>query len=309
MIKNLLYSIIGLPKAPNPIYLQIEPTNKCNLNCKMCFRKECPYPLNKDMPLSLFKKIVDTFSLRIIQLSGLGEPLLNKNLFKMIKYASLKGIHVELISNGTLIDGKKAEKIVSSGLKKITVSIDGINTYKKIRGVNPDKVIQGLKTLLAARGKKKFPKIYINTCILIDNRDDIPNVLETVDGLDVTVNLKTIRPTDSCKRLIDDNFIKNLKKKYKNITYSKYEKTPFCYRIWFGGFVNYNGDLFPCCNLFLPLGNILKDGWNSDKFVKFRDRFNRGFPKECSVCNITFNQRVHRFAKFLKFKPKAFPDN
>ena len=72
-----------------PSSLQIETTTRCNLRCKTCLRSQ---QAQGDMPFELFKSIIDQYKLlkitgRKIDLTGVGEPLLNTELLPMIRYA------------------------------------------------------------------------------------------------------------------------------------------------------------------------------------------------------------------------------
>jgi MoaA/NifB/PqqE/SkfB family radical SAM enzyme len=300
---NLITSIIGTSKAPPPVYMQIEPTSRCNLSCKMCFRNECPYELNKDLSLEYFKKIINKFNLKQIHLTGFGEPFLNKKIFDMIEYASNSGAQVEITTNGTLLNKRICERIISSKLRKLNVSLDGIETYEEIRGVSITralKAIENLANLKTGNG----PELFVNTVVLKDNLEDLKNVVDALASFPVTLNLKTNRPTKNYARVeigkAVHDAIKRAGVKGLNVNYIKYIPTPFCYRIYFGGYVNTEGKLFVCCDLFKPVGNILDDAWNSQEFQEFRRRFKNGFPRECNVCNLTFNQKVHRIFGWLK---------
>ncbi len=318
MIKNLISSVRGSSRAPDPVYLQIEPTSRCNLNCKMCFRDEAPYELNKDMSFELFKKIADLYKLKRVVLTGFGEPFLHKDIFRMIEY--LSGVYVEVTSNAVILDEKKCEEIVRSNLNQINISIDGVETYEKIRGVSFDKVYSALEKIIDMIDKvysalekiidmkkklgRRTPKVMVNTVIIEDNRDDLVNVVDKLLDFPITLNLKTIRPNKNCKVVRDDELVKGLARRARGhklkVKYSRYFVTPFCYRVYFGAYVNYRGDMYPCCDLFKRVGHVLEDGWNSKEFCEFRESFKDGMPKECRICNLMFNQRIHRYAKWIK---------
>jgi len=82
-----------------PLHLDIEATNRCNLKCVFC--DKLPY-LSKDkigdMDMGLYKKIIDEgarYGLMGVKLSYRGEPLLNKNVVEMVKYAKNRAILME----------------------------------------------------------------------------------------------------------------------------------------------------------------------------------------------------------------------
>lgn len=100
----------------------------CNLRCEWCYAQSTGYSLNDDMSLDLAKKIIDMLAdlkVTLIALIG-GEPTLHKDLFKIIEYAKLKGMRVNLITNGLLFsDEKFAKKIKDIGDVGVNLSIKG----------------------------------------------------------------------------------------------------------------------------------------------------------------------------------------
>jgi len=115
-----------------PIHLDAESTRRCNLRCPMCPRTiklERGEPLEEDdMDFRLYKKIIDEGSengLCSVKLCYLGEPLLCKDLPKMVKYAKENGIiDVMLNTNGVPLTERMSEKLIKAGLDKLFISFD-----------------------------------------------------------------------------------------------------------------------------------------------------------------------------------------
>jgi radical SAM protein with 4Fe4S-binding SPASM domain len=156
-----------------PMHLDIEATSRCNLKCSFCDRQ--PY-LDKsqigDMDFGLFKSIIDEgrdHALWAVKLSYRGEPLLHKDIFKMISYAKKKGvIDVYFNTNATLLDKEAAQKIIDAGLDRVSISIEGTTAqeYQKMRiNARFDTVFKNLKYILALKKKNnsKYPKIRIQS--------------------------------------------------------------------------------------------------------------------------------------------------
>lgn len=100
-------------------------TNKCNENCKFCYRKIC-----KDNTLVENKQIFDKLSkiqIDKITFAG-GEPLLYEDLFSLIDYIKTKNpkIKLSLTTNGQKIDDELLEKIIKI-FDAISFSIDSSN--------------------------------------------------------------------------------------------------------------------------------------------------------------------------------------
>ena len=114
--------------------LYIEPTTKCNLNCKMCFRHTWFDEPICDLSLEAFRHVMDTMpkSVETIFFGGMGEPLFHKDILEMIRIAADKGVDVELLTNGTLLTEKMINGILDAGLTRLWISIDDLSTDSSI---------------------------------------------------------------------------------------------------------------------------------------------------------------------------------
>ena len=109
-------------------WLAWEMTRRCNLQCIHC-RSSCRSDEKTlpDFSTSLAYKVIDdiaAFSNPVIVLTG-GEPLLRDDIFDIAEYGSKKGLRMCLATNGTLINEALCEKIKSSGIKMVSLSLDG----------------------------------------------------------------------------------------------------------------------------------------------------------------------------------------
>src|ERR1700730_634661 len=130
----------GVPTLKLPTNVQIEPVGQCNLRCQMCsiqFRKDGPpYGPPAFMKFEVFTDIIDQFvTMEELHLQGLGEPMMHPRFFDMVEYAVKRGIQVSTNSNLTLVNDRRAERCVTSGLDSLQISIDGstAETYERIR--------------------------------------------------------------------------------------------------------------------------------------------------------------------------------
>ncbi|MCA9872088.1 MAG: radical SAM protein, partial [Anaerolineales bacterium] len=121
-----------------PTYVQIEPVGQCNLRCQMCpiqFRRDGPpYGPPAFMPFETFTSLVDQFTtLTDLHLQGLGEPMMHPRFFDMVAYAVAKGIRVTTNTNFSLLNARRAEACVTSGLAELHISLDGATaaTYER----------------------------------------------------------------------------------------------------------------------------------------------------------------------------------
>ncbi len=83
--------------------------------------------LSTDEAKNLIDQIAD-MGFIFLTITG-GEPLTRKDIYELIRYATLKGILVTLCTNGSLIDGDTEDKLIRSGLKYASISLDGCKEF------------------------------------------------------------------------------------------------------------------------------------------------------------------------------------
>ncbi|MBW4024219.1 MAG: radical SAM protein [Proteobacteria bacterium] len=120
-----------------PVCLYLEVTNRCNLLCETCPRTFETLEPPADMSWELFTKIVDQVpNVARVVLHGVGEPMLVKQLPQMIRYLKDRGTYVLFNTNGTLMQPKRFQELIDTGLDELRVSLDAADreTYLKVRG-------------------------------------------------------------------------------------------------------------------------------------------------------------------------------
>ena len=166
-------------KEYTPRLIFWEVTNGCNLRCVHCraTAQELASPKDLSTPraLDIIAQIAE-FCSPILVLSG-GEPLYRPDIFQLARYATEKGIRVALATNGTLVTKEIARKIVDSGVKRVSISLDGADatTHDTFRGIPGafEAAIYGLKNL-----KELGMSVQINTTIARHNASQLPAVLD-----------------------------------------------------------------------------------------------------------------------------------
>lgn len=319
-IKNILLAFTNLCIKPlkmssAPVFIQIEPTTYCNLECQMCAN-----PLGtrskRHMAFNEFKRILDNFPfVRKISLVGLGEPLLNPDLFSMISYAKSKGINIGFATNGTLLNDENCRKIIDSRLDWINVSLDSPDKkrFEMIRkGARFDLVIENIKRLLKAKADKAIPEISLWFVIMKDNLKNLPLIIKFAKNIgikQVSAQLEhfwgdaQIQEGKIVKELEENiQSIKNMlmitKKEAKhngvNFEYVNIPDTASgrsCAWPWKSCYVTCEGFITPCClHGFNPkninFGNVLnenfKDIWNNLAYQDFRKLLKSKTPP--SIC-------------------------
>ena len=165
-----------------PKRVTIETIYGCNARCGMC-PIQLPSKRKKGvMPLDMFKGIVDSLvpykeHFSMMDLYGLGEPLLDTYIFDRVKYVKEKGFcNVGFSTNADLLDCKKQKLVLESGIDTVIFSIDGIKkeTHEGIRvGVNFERVVENCRSLIKMRNEGDYNTRFIVRFIRQDaNRDE-----------------------------------------------------------------------------------------------------------------------------------------
>jgi len=136
-----------------PVCLYLETTNRCNLLCTTCPRTFEGLEPPGDMSWELFTKIVDQFPriLRVV-LHGVGEPMMVRELSRMIRYLKDRGTYVLFNTNGTLLSQRRGQELIDSGLDELRVSLDAAEprAFKLVRGRDMfARIVRNIRTFRA----------------------------------------------------------------------------------------------------------------------------------------------------------------
>ena len=171
---------------PLPSELYIESTTRCNEFCDQCPRTHLGREADRDVTLAEVQRIVEQFpKLDRVVLHGLGEPLLNTELPKIITYLRSRGVYTLFNSNALLLNERRGRSLIESGLSELRVSLDGATpaTYARVRGVNQKALplivgnlakFSALKTMLGA----ERPKVSLWFTAMRENFRELPEVVE-----------------------------------------------------------------------------------------------------------------------------------
>jgi radical SAM protein with 4Fe4S-binding SPASM domain len=146
-----------------PLSFLIETTSRCNFSCSFCPSSDIEQTnrvgfARQNMPDEMFKKVVADLKefprkIKVIHYHHMGEPLMNPNLFSIIRYAVDANIGDShwIRTNGSLLTKENAKKIVDSGITHIGISVEAVNEdgYQELvhRKGMFEKVVQGVSDL------------------------------------------------------------------------------------------------------------------------------------------------------------------
>src|SRR5208283_4809914 len=106
--------------ARPPVCLYLETTNRCNLLCTTCPRTYEELEPPADMSWELFTRIVDQYpAISRVVLHGIGEPMMVKDLPRMVRYLKDRGTYVLFNTNGTVLNDKNGRALIDAGLDEL----------------------------------------------------------------------------------------------------------------------------------------------------------------------------------------------
>lgn len=270
--------VAGLPRT-----LYLETTNRCDSECQTCIRTFLTLEPPKDLTLAEMKGIVEQFPvLDRVVLHGIGEPLLNRELFAMVAYLKAKGVTAVFNSDAITLTPKRAGLLIESGLDEYRVSMDAATRamFLKVRGVDQfDRVVANVKNLVELqRGLgRTTPRVSLWFTAMKINLEELPAFVRLAAevgvaevyvqrlvhyGRGLAVQDQSLHGAlqERQERLIEE--AESLARKYDIALKASGLTTPLeslrgtdpgrrpwarCQRPWTLTYVTANGNVLPCC--------------------------------------------------------------
>ncbi len=287
----------GTPIAP--LYLDIEPTNNCNFNCKFCVGKQQATRPKGFMDIELFKSIciqakeMGTHGVRFLRW---GEPMLHPEIINFIRIAKKQGLLTHITTNGSLVDAYNAVKLIDSGLDSIIISLQGLTAEesKELRSEEYEKVVGHVLDFITIRNKSKARNPFVQVSTSVTDESDVEQQrfrdywLQKVDG--VTIGSTWF------KRLKDKEPVKDFLPRAKKL------RTKFkCIEVMTKLSIDWDGAVSPCCLDYdqeLTIGNAntqsLKEIWHSMDARAIRKLLANEHQEMfvlCSTCELNYDFR------------------
>ncbi len=302
-------------------FVQWDSTNACNLSCSHCYHND-EQNTNLNMSFNDVKNMLNDLAITskrwnfdpAFHISG-GEPLLRKDLFSILDYATKLGITKRILTNGTLIDSVVAKELAKRDIFGLQISIDGDKkTHNRIRGRDwaYDLALKGVEN-----ASKEGIIVNISNTLMQSNKHVLEEVIinsynagaKKIGFQSLVPHSKTDPEFITAKELYEIyGELNNLSKKYKNkikivkseVLWNSYlPKTKFkeigekldkfcggCGAGFIGLSVLSDGIVYPCRRLPINIGNI-SEGiqnifLNSSVMNDLRDYHSLD---ECGTCN------------------------
>lgn len=316
------YKIIPLIPDVKKIYIEV--TTQCNFSCVTCIRNNWNEDLGQ-MEWGIFEKFLNNLKelpyLETVHFGGFGEPFSHPRILDMLKAVKSMGLRVEVITNGSFLTDNVIEELISLGLDRIYVSLDGPDEeeYNEIRqGADFNDVIANVKNLNRIKEKLGVskPELGIEFVAMKSNFHKLPKLVRMAWEMKVrTVIVTNLLPyheslkeeivydVDDTVHLFDNELL--LINLLAQMPYMKLRTERYCKFIEDKSLsINFKGNVSPCyalmhsyrCFIYgrekemIPcyLGDInkktLKEIWTEKGYINFRRTVNNfNFPS-CTDC-------------------------
>ncbi len=260
---NKKFQYIPRTKIPLPSEVEISESGTCNRKCSFCPRSDPNYLDIKEfirptLHDKLHKELAELNFSGTVRYSGFVEPLLDKNIYNLLKTARTinQKANLEMITNGDVLNPSRLIKLFNSGLNRLFISVyDGPKDIKKFVKIRSKTQLNDKQVVIRDRSfssKKDFGLTISNRAGMLENAE------------------YTIMP---------------LKEKMEHP----------CYYPSYTFFMDYNGDVLMCAHDWSKkriLGNLRKQSfleiWTSQLAKISRKKLNngdRGFSP-CNVCDV-----------------------
>lgn len=289
-----------LPLAA-PFLVQIFPIYACNFRCNYCI-----FQIDKSrrhfisdkivMDFNLYKKCVDDMAkswpkVKLVRFVGIGEPLLHPKIVEMVKYTVSKDVAktVEIITNASLLTPKMSEALISAGLSRLVVSLQGTSKekYRDVSRVdiNFDNLIRNLQYFFDHKGKAQMYLKIVDSAL--DNKEDEKKFYKIFGDICDTIAIEHTVPIHSgieYKKVLKD----------KKIAVTQFglpvSGVKICPQPFFTMQINPDGKVVPCFSFESPriMGDCnhqsIVEIWKGKQFQQFRLKMLDGVKKVCQTC-------------------------
>jgi radical SAM protein with 4Fe4S-binding SPASM domain len=283
-----------------PFIINVDPSDKCNFQCKFCptgDRALMNATTGRNygaMDFDLYKKIVDDICeferpIKVLRLYKDGEPLLNRNFAKMVRYAKQQKCcdRVDTTTNASVLSPERSLEIIDAGLDRINISIEGVNAeqyldFAKFK-INFGKLVENVKFFYERR-KQCEMIVKINGDTL--SREDCNKFYEIFGNIADGVYIESIM---SCWPEFELNGVEANKE--VGIYKQEIREVQVCPYVFYSFSINSDG-LASACYLDwsrkLIIGDVrkqtVKQIWNGQKMRGLQKMFLRKDRKKHPVC-------------------------
>jgi len=288
-----IYTFLGKTRLPYyPSKISIESGNLCNLRCPLCPTGQQDKSAKKGfISFDIFKKVVDEIGLHLtlIRLYNWGEPMLNKDLLRMVNYAKERGIDIKISTNLSVeMKDDQIAALLKAGLGKIYISCNGASSESYLKyhvGGDFNLVMDNMKRLV--QKKTEIPGCHTKLVWLFHvfkhNEHEIAAAKELAKKIGIKIKISKMRPDmgkevfETTQRALERDWAWIPDNPAYTVASTKQKKRIGCMLPWTETMINWDGSVLPCCAVYsekYAFGNILENSfeqiWNNEMYIAAR---------------------------------------
>lgn len=283
-------------KNNNLLNVKIELCTICNWRCRHCY-----LPEHNDKGLSKEEIILILEELREmgcfhIMFTG-GEIFCRSDAIEIIREARELGFVVELYTNVSLLNEELIKELAALYISGISCTLFSLNeeVHDRITGVagSLKNTLDNIKLI-----KKYGLNLEIKNILMKDNYKSYKKISELCDENDfdfrATPNIWARYNGDKSYKewMVTEEQLEEIIPDIDmlmGITLCEVnEKTKFCNQINFTMVIDSKGDAYPCLNMHIKIGNVLKKNvknvWENSEILKKLRRYDWSYIPECLEC-------------------------
>lgn len=279
------------------LLIDIETSNKCNLNCQYCFRDVYGTKEALEKELSLLQRLnlirqAKELGCETIKITGAGEPFADPDVWPMIECANGLGMWVLIFTNGSLIDKGTAERLAKMGVSLI-VKCNSFNEKKEDEMVGTSGYAkrrnQAIRYLTEAGFNETTPTRLGRDLVIANiNKDEVYDALRWCRQNNVFPIFRPLMPIGAARKLtgwmMGKEETKDIYEKARQVDKEfgldykltlPYMGGVWCRQLHYAIYVNILGEAYACTGSKKLLGDFkkqsLKEIWDSEQARKIRD--------------------------------------
>jgi hypothetical protein len=161
------------PPRAFPFFLNVEPTNACQLDCLFCSRQLSRRPLGRMAP-ALAEAIAEEASRHpgtAVRFTGWGEPLLHPDIASLAAIFKERGLRLKIYTNGLALTPELMERFIGLGVDDLQFSLQGLNPAQYAANrLGSDHALLERNMVMASKTRGRAPKPFLSllTSVLAD---------------------------------------------------------------------------------------------------------------------------------------------
>ena len=248
----LAYAFRFKRSARSPFLINFELSNSCNANCVFCRNEKgeihdlnpqgpgLPIPQG-NMPFEIYAEVLrqvkDYLLMATLYING--EPLIYRDIYKAIRFATDNNVASMISTNGILLNATNSKKLLDAGIDFVKIALSGLtqDVYSiQVRRGNVEEVKNNIRTIVKMNQEGNY-----NAVILVDyifynySRHELPAIRKFCAELGVLLSIRPGNP-------------KSMEDKEPSLSRGESCVNIPCDWLWKVLSINWNGDVLPCCD-------------------------------------------------------------